>query len=35
MSIVCACYSGVMNYQIIPTEFIKGRVRFLISTDDK
>ena len=29
MSIVCACYSGVMNYQIIPTEFIKGRVRFL------
>ena len=35
MSIVCACYSGVMNYQIIPTEFIKGRVRFLISTEDK
>ena len=35
MSIVCACYSGVMNYQIIPTEFIKGRVRFLISTNDK
>ena len=35
MSIVCACYSGVMNYQVIPTEFIKGRVRFLISTEDK
>ena len=35
MSIVCACYSGVMNYQIIPTEFIKGKVRFLISTEDK
>ena len=35
MSIVCACYSGVMTYQIIPTEFIKGRVRFLISTEDK
>ena len=35
MSIVCACYSGVMNYQIIPTEFIRGRVRFLISTEDK
>ena len=35
MSIVCACYSGVMNYQIIPTEFIKGRVSFLISTEDK
>ena len=35
MSIVCACYSGVMNYQIIPREVIKGRVRFLISTEDK
>ncbi len=30
MSIVCACYSSVMNYQIIPTESIQSKIKFII-----
>lgn len=33
MTVVCSCFGGIMNYQVVPSETIVARADFIISDD--